>query len=147
MKVSVKISDEFKDNRIIIEAKEMTDQVSQIVNFVEKMNQQSDTLTVKRDQEIYILPLIDIYQLVIMDKVLYVRTKDREFTSNLRLYQAKELLPKDFLQISQSEIINLKQLDHLQLTSNGLVKIILKNGNHTYSSRRYLKKIKEAIGL
>ncbi|MGT2862994.1 LytTR family DNA-binding domain-containing protein [Streptococcus gallinaceus] len=57
------------------------------------------------------------------------------------------MLPRDFLQISQSEIINLRYLDHLSLTGNGLVKIVLKNGAVTYSSRRYLKQIKEAIGL
>lgn len=147
MKVSVNISDDFIEDRVLVEARKMTDKVQEIVDFVEKMDQRQTSLTVKKDQDIYVVPFVDIYQLVIMDKVLYVRTKNQEFISNLRLYQVKEILPDSFLQISQSEIINAHYLDHLQLTKNGLVKIVLKNGEHTYSSRRYLKHIKEAIGL
>ncbi|TCD45429.1 DNA-binding response regulator [Streptococcus sp. X16XC17] len=147
MKVSVNISDQFTEDRLLVEVRKMTDKVREIVDFVEKMDQRHTSLTVKQGEEIYVVPFADIYQLVIMDKTLYVRTKNQEFTSNLRLYQAKELLPDKFLQISQSEIINIKYLDHLQLTKNGLIKIMLKNGEHTYSSRRYLKPIKEAIGI
>jgi len=65
----------------------------------------------------------------------------------LPLYQVLELLPADFLQISQSEIINTKQIDHLKLTGSGLIQITLKNGQITYSSRRYLKVIKEKLQL
>ena len=95
----------------------------------------------------HLLAAQDIYRLVIEDRQVHVITQAEEFTSNLRLYQVKDLLPASFLQISQSEIVNLDHLDHLQVTPNGLVKIIMKNGDFTYSSRRYLKTIKETLGL
>ena len=61
------------------------------------------------------------------------------------LYQLSEDLPTCFLKISQSEIINTKEIDHLHFTSGGSVQIYLKNGSLTYSSRRYLKAIKEKL--
>ena len=63
------------------------------------------------------------------------------------LYQLLQVLPDYFLQISQSEIINISYISHLKLTPNGLVQIFLKNGDMTYSSRRYLKAIKEKLEL
>ncbi len=44
------------------------------------------------------------------------------------LYQLSEDLPTFFLKISQSEIINTKEIDHLHFTSGGSVQIYLKKG-------------------
>jgi len=65
----------------------------------------------------------------------------------LRLYQVLDILPTTFIQISQSEIVNIDSISHLKLTPNGLVEIFLKNESFTYSSRRYLKTIKEKLEL
>ncbi|MFQ7323519.1 MAG: LytTR family transcriptional regulator DNA-binding domain-containing protein [Streptococcus sp.] len=55
-------------------------------------------------------------------------------------------MPIYFLKISQSEIINTKEIDQLYFTTSGSVQINLKNGTITYSSRPgYLKAIKEKL--
>lgn len=72
-------------------------------------------------------------------------TKDDHFILTGPLYQLYEDLPIYFLKISQSEIINTKEIDQLYFTSSGSVQINLKNGTITYSSRRYLKAIKEKL--
>ena len=72
-------------------------------------------------------------------------TKDDCFILTGPLYQLSEDLPIYFLKISQSEIINTKEIDHLHFTTSGSVQIYLKNGRMTYSSRRYLKAIKEKL--
>ena len=54
-------------------------------------------------------------------------------------------LPSYFIKISQSEIVNLKEIERFNITPNGLVEIHLKNKETTYSSRRYLKAIKEKL--
>ncbi|RIM74376.1 LytTR family transcriptional regulator, partial [Staphylococcus arlettae] len=38
-------------------------------------------------------------------------------------------------------------IDHLVLNKNGIIEIIFTNNDSTYSSRRYLKSIKEALKL
>lgn len=147
MKVSLEISTQFTEDLVRIQAREMTQEVTELVHFIEQGGQKQTSLTVKKGEEVYLIDVADIYQLYIANKVLYIKTETEEFTSQLRLYQVKDILPTDFLQISQSEIIHLKHLDHLSLTSNGLVKIVMKNKEITYSSRRYLKQIKEKLGL
>lgn len=147
MKVRLDISPEILEDLVIIEAPAMSEQITHLVTYVQNLDKQSSRLTVKKGEQVYLLDHDEIVRLYLEEKILQVETKDASFTSTLRLYQVKELLSSDFLQVSQSEIVHLKQLDHLQLTANGLVKLVMKNGSVTYSSRRYLKTIKERLGL
>ncbi|HFI0326615.1 TPA: LytTR family DNA-binding domain-containing protein [Streptococcus suis] len=147
MKVKLAISPEILEDLVTIEAQIMSEQITHLVTYVQNLDKQTSRLTVKKGEQVYLLEHDEIVRLYLEDKVLQVETVGDSFTSNLRLYQVKEELPVNFLQISQSEIIHIKQLDHLKLTANGLVKLVMKNGSVTYSSRRYLKSIKERLGL
>ena len=147
MKVKLAISPEILEELVTIEAQAMSEQITQLVAYVQNLDKQTSRLTVKKGEQVYLLEYDEIVRLYLEDKILQVKTEEDTFTSNLRLYQVKDMLPVHFLQISQSEIIHIKQLDHLKLTANGLVKLVMKNGSVTYSSRRYLKFIKERLGL
>ena len=147
MKVKLAISPDILEELVTIEAQAMSEQITQLVAYVQNLDKQTSRLTVKKGEQVYLLEHDEIVRLYLEDKILQVETGEDSFTSNLRLYQVKEELPANFLQISQSEIIHIKQLDHLKLTANGLVKLVMKNGSVTYSSRRYLKSIKERLGL
>ncbi|HEM5082297.1 TPA: LytTR family transcriptional regulator [Streptococcus suis] len=141
------ISPEIVEDLVTIEAQAMSEQITNLVAYVQNLDKQTSRLTVKKGEQVYLVEHDEIVRLYLEDKVLQVETVETIYTSNLRLYQVKEDLPSNFLQISQSEIIHIKQLDHLKLTANGLVKLVMKNGSVTYSSRRYLKVIKERLGL
>ncbi|HEL2002082.1 TPA: LytTR family transcriptional regulator [Streptococcus suis] len=141
------ISPDIVEDLVTIEAQVMSEQVTHLVSYIQNLDKQRSSLTVKKGEQVYLVEHDEIVRLYLEDKVLQVETVETIYTSNLRLYQVKEDLPANFLQISQSEIIHIKQLDHLKLTANGLVKLVMKNGSVTYSSRRYLKVIKERLGL
>lgn len=147
MKVKLAISSDIVEDLVTIEAQAMSEQITNLVTYVQNLDKQRSSLTVKKGEQVYLLEHDEIVRLYLEDKILQVETQEASFTSNLRLYQVKEDLPANFLQISQSEIIHIKQLDHLKLTANGLVKLVMKNGSVTDSSRRYLKVIKERLGL
>ncbi|HEL2055247.1 LytTR family DNA-binding domain-containing protein [Streptococcus suis] len=147
MKVKLAISPDIVEDLVTIEAQAMSEQITNLVTYVQNLDKQRSSLTVKKGEQVYIVEHDEIVRLYLEDRLLQVETVENVYTSNLRLYQVKEDLPANFLQISQSEIIHIKQLDHLKLTANGLVKLVMKNGSVTYSSRRYLKVIKERLGL
>ena len=147
MKVKLAISPEIVEDLVTIEAQVMSEQVTHLVSYIQNLDKQRSSLTVKKGEQVYLVDHDEIVRLYLEDRFLQVETVENVYTSNLRLYQVKEDLPANFLQISQSEIIHIKQLDHLKLTINGLVKLVMKNGSVTYSSRRYLKVIKERLGL
>ena len=83
------------------------------------------------------------------DKGVYARREDGEvFALRLRLYELEQRLDSHtFVRISHSEIVNLKKITALDLTLSGTIKISLADGAACYVSRRYVKKIKQALGL
>lgn len=147
MKVKLTIDSNVVEDIVHVEAKEKTTKIESLLTFINNLGNKPNKLTLKREDDIYKVAVKDIYNLVIENRVVMVKTAHQTYKTSLRLYQIAQQLPEEFIQISQSEIVNLNALDHLELTTNGLVKIYLKNQEVTYSSRRYLKKIKEVLGL
>lgn len=82
------------------------------------------------------------------DKAVFAQTGQGRFAVKLRLYELEERLDRHtFARISQSEIVNLKQVTALNLRLSGTIQMTLTGGTVCYVSRRYVKKIKEALGL
>ena len=52
-----------------------------------------------------------------------------------------------FARISHSEIISLRKITALDLSLTGTIRVTLEGGAVSYVSRRYVRKIKEALGL
>ena len=65
-----------------------------------------------------------------------------------RLYELEERLNKRlFVRISNSEIINLKKVIRLDLSMSGTICVELSNQTTAYVARRYVTKIKQALGI
>ena len=65
-----------------------------------------------------------------------------------RLYELEARLDRHaFVRISHSEIVNLRKITALDLSLTGTIRITLTGGTVCWASRRYVKKIKEALGL
>ena len=146
MKVNLRIEPSLTEDRVSIEARLMTESIAGLVSFAEGLGRQ-EQIQAKKDGDIYLLDAQDIYRLVIENRQVQLKTREDSYQVSLPLYRLGQMLPDYFLQISQSELINSRQISHLRLTANGLVQIFLKNGDWTYSSRRYLKSIKERLKL
>ena len=146
MKVQLYIDEKFSEEKVIIEAPALSDAIQQLMKFAQQLGKNKE-IRAKKEGEIYLLDTAEIQRVYIENRQVWAETATGNYLLGLPLYQVLELLPTDFLQISQSEIINIKQIDHLKLTGSGLIQIAMKNGLITYSSRRYLKAIKEKLQL
>ena len=63
-----------------------------------------------------------------------------------KLYELeKEYESLSFVRISKSEIVNYKKIKSLDMSLTGTIKVAMKNGYETYSSRRNVAKIKELL--
>ena len=146
MKVQLHIDEKFSEEKVIIEAPALSDAIQRLLKFAQQLDK-NKVIRAKKEEEIYLLDTAEIQRGYIENRQVWAETATGNYLLGLPLYQVLELLPTDFLQISQSEIINIKQIDHLKLTGSGLIQIAMKNGLITYSSRRYLKAIKEKLQL
>lgn len=91
----------------------------------------------------------DILRFYGEDKEIRAQTAAGEiYTVRLRLYELEERLDRRvFLRVSHSEIVNWKRVTALDLSLSGTIRVTLAGGVTTYVSRRYVKKIKEVLGI
>ena len=146
MKVKLDIDQQYAEEQIIIEAPTLSPRVQKVQDFVQSLDQK-ETLKGKFQDQVFLIEIQKIQRIYIENRKVLAETGNRIYALDIRLYQAVEILPASFVQISQSEIVNIDAISNLKLTSNGLIEIYLKNDSFTYSSRRYLKAIKEKLEL
>ena len=82
------------------------------------------------------------------DKGVFCQTDKGVYTVRQRLYELEEELEGTrFVRVSNSEIVNLDRVTALDLTLTGTIKMTLAGGTVCWVSRRYVKKIKQALDL
>lgn len=81
-------------------------------------------------------------------RAVSAQTEEGIFAVRLRLYELEErLTPRGFLRVSHSELVNRRKITGLDLSLTGTIRMTLEGDVTVYVSRRYVKKIKEALGL
>ncbi|MGI6249403.1 MAG: LytTR family DNA-binding domain-containing protein [Acutalibacteraceae bacterium] len=96
--------------------------------------------------EKYGINIDDVIHLMRDGRYVTATTVDGEHIIKDALSQTEELLdPVWFVRISQSEIINLRYLEHWDFVSGGFIQIRMEKGIICYTSRRYTTQIREKI--
>lgn len=145
MKLLFEIHEKYKEPEIHICSDKKTDEICDIRDSLEKML--CTKITAYRNQEAKTLSSFEIVRLYSENKKVYARTADKTFEVRDRLYRLEEIFcDKGFVRISNSEIVNISQIDKLDMGYTGTIRIYLKNGDETYVSRRYVTKIKGVLG-
>lgn len=146
MQVEIKIDSSYTIPKIIILTASMTDDVSSIVKQLSEDVPQ--IISGYKDEKVEILEQTDFIRIYANAGKVFAVTNKGEYILRLRLYELEKRLPPDqFIRISNSEIINLKKVNHFDLSFTGTICVKLSNGTTTYVSRRYVSKLKKILGI
>ena len=105
-------------------------------------------IQVSDGRDIHLLTLGEIIRCYTEGQKVLVQTPGGVFQSGLKLYELEEkLLPGDFVRISRSELVNIHCIRQLDMNLIGTIRVILSDGTETYTSRRCIPMLKEALGL
>ena len=144
MKVELNIDEKFKEILVTISTDKINDEVQELVNYIEY---KEDYLVGIADDQVCVLDISDIIRVFVEDRKVFVVTTKGKFIVRKKLYEKNNLLTKDFVKISQSEIANIKFIKNLDLSIRGTIVIVYKNSDISYVSRRLLKDFKTKLGL
>ena len=145
MEVEVRIEPERTDVRVVIHAPARTEEVERLLAV---LSEREKGLLGFRGTEAVMLAPETILRFYGEDKEVRAQTADGIYTVRHRLYELEERLDRQqFVRISHSEIVNLKRVTALDLRLTGTIRMTLTGGVTVYVSRRYVKKIKEVLGL
>lgn len=144
MDVELKIDKDILENKIIIEANSETEEIIELYN---KLLNDYKKLVCYSEDEKYFIEYNKIETIYSLDGKVYVKdTNGNEYQLRSRIYELQNTLPNNsFLRISNSEIVNFDNVERINLKISGTVLLVFKSGRSAYSSRRYIKKIKEFL--
>lgn len=146
MQIEFKHDPEQIEPKLTITAADLTDEIADLLRRLE--HGQPGAVTAFQDERVFLLRPEDILRFYAEDKGVRARTAENVYAVRERLYELEEQLdPRSFVRISHSEIVNLRKVTDLDLTLSGTIKMTLADGTACYVSRRYVKKIKTALGL
>ena len=146
MEIEVKLDDAYAVPKVVVYTAEMSSEVTALLDRLKPPA--ANTLLGFEGEVATILEPASIIRLYAEKQKVYADTGSATHTVRLRLYEAEALLDtRNFVRISNSEIINLGQVESMDMSFTGTICIRLKNGVTAYVSRRFVPKIKSKLGL
>lgn len=146
MQVEIKLDDSCTEPKIVIYTASMSEDVQTIVHTLTDSPLQ--ILFGKQGEKIQPLVQEDLIRVYAAGGKVFAVTDSGEYTLRQRLYELESRLPpSQFVRISNSEIINLRKVDHFDLNFAGTICVKLSDGSTTYVSRRYVSKLKKRLEL
>lgn len=77
----------------------------------------------------------------------YAHCLDGTYWVKRRLYQIEQQAPADFLKLHQACLANVRQIARFEAAFSGALRVVFKNGDVDYVSRRNMKQVKARFGL
>lgn len=146
MRVKLQIQKQYKEIEVVVCYHERNAQVEQMVLRIEELLEKS--IQISDGNTLRIVPVTEIIRCYAERQKVYVQTAEGIFQTQQKLYELEENLPEfQFVRISRSEIVNLRRIRRLDMDLAGTIKVFLSDGTQTWTSRRCMPKLKQALGL
>lgn len=145
MQVEIKIDESCDNPKVVIYAKEITDEIAELAN---RLSKSTKIITGVKDEKIYLLKPDEIFRFYSENQKIFAECEKGTFIIKLRLYEIEEIFERSsFIRISNSAIVNIDKISNLDISFSGSMSLKFKNGKTEFVSRRFVGKIKEYLGL
>ncbi len=146
IELEINLSEEFEKAKVVITAPEMTSEIETLIAKIQSDNQEKIIGFI--EDEAFLLEKNDIENVYTENKKVLARVGDKTYLIKKRIFELENILNEsNFVRISNSEIVNFKKVVSMDFKLTGTILLKLKSGTITYTSRRYIKKIKEYLGI
>ena len=146
MKFKLEIDDSLPEDEITIRCSQYFDQIQQIQNYLAEMNDSKPHFEFYKGNEEFFLSIDDILFFETNEENVYAHTKDDSFRTRMRLYELENILPKYFVRISKSSILNSLHVHSVDRKLNTASLVQFKDTHkEVYVSRLYYKFLKEKM--
>lgn len=146
MEVEIRIEPGRQEPKLVILAGEESEELRRLADGMSALS--LGPIPAGRGEERLLLPQGSFLRFYADGKGVSGQTESEICSVPLRLYELEERLnAARFVRISNSEIINLDRVTAVDLSLSGTICMTLDGTVKAYVSRRYVKRIKEALNL
>ena len=144
MKLELNIDEKIKETLVVVSANKIDKEVQNLINYIEYS---SEYLIGIVENKASIIDIDEIIRVYIEDRKTFVVTLKDTYVVKKKLYEVENMVTRNFVKISQSEIANIKFIKNLDFSNTGTIVIKYKNSDISYVSRRMIKEFKLKLGI
>ena len=100
-----------------------------------------------QDAEATVLEYVKVTRFTVEGDKTYAYVGAQRYRIKQRLYQIEQHMPDCFIRIHQSCLANLRQIARFEASYSGSLRVVFKNGDVDYVSRRNVRHVKERLGV
>ena len=140
MKVVIEVEEGLREECIIIRCQRLDENIIKLQNLLAEQTKSGRDILLHKGEKSYYMPLEKILFFETENKQIWAHTAKEMYETEYKLYELEDLLPRQFMRISKSTIVN---LDHVySITKNITSSSIVEFSNchkQIYVSRNYYK--------
>lgn len=146
MKIRLEVAEDIGEDEVIIRCRQITAQIQKLQKLISEESAGAFLMTFYKGNQEYYFPLKNVSFFETDENYVYAHTRNDAFRIKFRLYELEEFLPRTFVRISKSTIVNVEQILMVSrnLTSSSLIQFY-KSHKQVYVSRRYYKNLSERL--
>jgi len=144
MKLELNIDEKVKETLVVVSANKIDKEVQNLINYIEYS---SEYLIGIVEDKASIIDIDEIIRVYIENRKTFVATLKDTYVVKKKLYEVENMVTRNFIKISQSEIANIKFIKNLDFSNTGTIVIKYKNSDISYVSRRMIKEFKLKLGI
>ncbi len=145
LKIRIEIDEQIEDDEIIIKCRELNEDIAKIQKTIAEISSKV-SLTFYKNQTEYFFPLSTILFFETSVNGIDAHTVDDVYTIKKKLYELEDILPKDYIRVSKSTILNVNHIYSIDknITSSSVVKFY-NTYKQVFVSRSYYKSLKQRL--
>lgn len=150
MKVEIMIDDKCKERKVVIYAEKLDAEVTEAYDRLsaKKEEKKQETLTLFDENGAVFIDVSDIYRIYAQSGKVFACTADGTFQVRARMYELEQALDgRRFVRISNSDMVNLRQVKRMDTSMTGTICVTMKDGSQLYASRRYVSQIRKMLDI
>lgn len=146
MKIRIEIDPTLEETEVVIRCESLDDSVMKLQSdLLSKENEKKKIVFYKGETEFY-LSLDEVLFFETSDSGVWAHTREDEYQVRHKLYELEEMLPRYFLRISKSAILNTRKVYSIVRNLTAASKIeFIDSHKVVYVSRSYYKSLKERL--
>lgn len=143
MKIRIELDNQIKENEVIIRCNELNEEILEIQKVISELIAEKRELIFYKENTEYYICINDILFFETEESSIYAHTLNEVYQVKYKLYELEEILPKNFVRVSKSTILNSNHIYSItrNITSSSLVEF-KSTHKKVYVSRSYYKVLK-----
>lgn len=146
MKINIDVDDSLQQDVITIHCREITDEILELQRLLSQRQSGSQKISAYMDDTEY---YVDVKSIVFVESdgnYIAMHTAKSIYRIRQKLYELEEILPRDFIRVSKSTIVNTDLISSIKKNITGASEISFRNcTKQAYASRNYIKALIEIM--